>query len=145
MNFVFISTKESCVADPDAFFMQMLLKYCANGVTTAVTTATTTSSSSRGSSSPVREPENEDDGHTFYNFLWSHLIVAQTKGFDDNVGRHNVIPVFERPKVSMFFQVLKCLRELLFENSMDGKSLEDNLRNLINSEDDEDDDYEDEN
>lgn len=127
MNFVFISTKDSCVAEPDAFFMQMLLKYCGND-----------------SSDQTSGESDEDDGHTFYNFLWSHLIVAQEKGFDDNVGRHNVIPVFERPKVGKFFEVLKCLRELLFENSMDGKSLEDNLRNLINSESDGDDDYDDE-
>ena len=141
MNFVFISTREPCVAEPDAFFMQMLLKYCANGSASSPSPSpsaptTTTTPGAASSSRP------DDDGHTFYNFLWSHLIVAQTKGFDDNVGRHNVVPVFERPKVAKFFEVLKCLRELLFENSMDAKSLEDNLRNLINSEDDEDDDYE---
>jgi protein SMG8 len=142
MNFVFISTKDSSFADPDAFFMQMLLKYCANGATNMTTTsaALSSSSSTPGSSSPVRpETDNEDDGHTFYNFLWGHLIVAQTKGFDDNVGRHPDVCVFVRPKVRKFFEVLKCLRELLFENSMDGKSLENNLRNLIDSEEEDDD------
>lgn len=125
MDFVYIETKETIVRDGDTLLEQMLLDYC---------------NPNRGKEE--KEPKIKSP-RSFYNFLWSHLHLAQTKGFDDNVGRHNVIPIFERPTVTVLFNVLKHVRDVLFEGSspdsvMDGKLLEDNLRNLIMSDDDED-------
>ena len=126
MDYVYIETQDSIVRDADDFLEEMLLKFCTGD-----------------DDKQIIQEKTHHDPHSFYNFLWSHINLAQTKGFDDNVGRHNVIPLFERPTVSTFFNVLKQVRDVLFEgddtdySAMDGK-LEDNLRNLIMTDDEED-------
>lgn len=38
---------------------------------------------------------NKENDHSFKAFLWQHVDLAFTKGFDDNVGRHLGMSVFE--------------------------------------------------
>lgn len=69
MDFVFIATKDSTIRNPNTFLIELLKQYC---------------------STAEPPPVVEDDDRTFYNFLFSHINIALSKGFDDNVGRHNV-------------------------------------------------------
>jgi protein SMG8 len=129
MDYVFIEWSDTVVRDGDEMLEQMLTQFC--------------SKSKKDVSSSSFDGTPRRDSHSFYNFLWSHLHVARTKGFDDNVGRHNDIPTFDKPTISVFFNVLKQLRDVLFEGAsaesvMDSKLLEDNLRNLIMSDEEDD-------
>ena len=133
MDYVYIETKDTFVRDEgDSLLENMLLQFCQKDDKKNSNTRTS-----------VKESKSSRESRSFYTFLWNHLHLAQTKGFDDNVGRHNDVPVFERPSVNTFFNVLKQLRDVLFEgvpsdSGMDGKLLEDNLRNLIMSDNEDD-------
>ena len=49
-----------------------------------------------GPSDRSRSSQNRPDGeNSFKEFLWQHIDMALTKGFDDNVGRHPVQANFE--------------------------------------------------
>lgn len=129
MDYVFIETNDYVVRDGDSMLEQMMTQFCDRD--------------KKNMQSSSFDEVSRKDSHSFYNFLWSHLHVARTKGFDDNVGRHNDVPIFEKPRIGMFFNVLTQLRDVIFEGSspesvMDSKLLEDNLRNLIMSDDEED-------
>ncbi|KAI1297123.1 Protein SMG8 [Halotydeus destructor] len=115
MDFVFVSTKDATIRKPMDYLSSLVLQYL-NGSVEDTT-------------------ETEDEDHTFYNFLWSHINVALTKGFNDNVGRHSVIPVFEIPTLREAFCVLEKLTELLFENrtSKQGRSMTNQLENLLDT------------
>lgn len=49
-------------------------------------------SSERSRSSPLSKVGGD---FSFKEFLWQHIDMALTKGFDDNVGRHQVAANFE--------------------------------------------------
>lgn len=109
-NFVYISTSQSSIRDSDEFFDELLAYYC--GQTTAKPIALFANVCSELLSLDEVEGGGE---RTFFNFLWTHINTALTKGFDDNVGRHNVTPIFELPKLATFARVLACLKEFLFK------------------------------
>jgi hypothetical protein len=49
--------------------------------------------------------------HSFKEFLSQHIELALSKGFDDNMGRNPVPPVFEasrRSQFSAFFSLYNC-------------------------------------
>ncbi|RWS22219.1 protein smg8-like protein, partial [Leptotrombidium deliense] len=92
-DFVFIATNDVTIRDPQTFFLDLLVKYC-------------------NSENIVEERE---ESRSFYSFLWAHISVALSKGFDDNVGRHNVVPIFELPTVKDFFSVLLKLKEFFYK------------------------------
>ncbi|RWS17652.1 protein smg8-like protein, partial [Dinothrombium tinctorium] len=92
-DFVFIATKDATIRDAQSFFLDLLVKYC--------------------NSEPFEE-EKEDE-RNFYSFIWAHISVALSRGFDDNVGRHAVVPVFELPTVKDFFNVLQKLKEFFYK------------------------------
>ena len=56
-----------------------------------------TSSLSNGTTTPARSSDAmaTSDHHNFKSFLWQHISLALTKGFDDNVGRNPAPQVFE--------------------------------------------------
>lgn len=130
MDFVFLSTNSNSIKDPQSYLNHVLLNFCSKETDRrrfgdAVGGDGLRTSSNRGSIDSDRggygggepsgrnQPINEEE-HTFYNFLFNHINTAHSKGFDDNVGRHNVIAVFEKPTVDQFFKVLTTLRGLFF-------------------------------
>lgn len=117
-DFVFISTKDPTVRDPNKFFMDLIIKYC------------TTDPNER----QKEKDDEEDTDRNFHSFLWTHVNTALTRGFDDNVGRHNVLPVFELPTIKDFFDVLMMMKNFFFGNSHeDGekKSIFNHLHNCL--------------
>jgi len=57
------------------------------------------SSKNEPSLDPSTLPLNSDpvtsSNSSFQEFLWQHIELAQTKGFDDNLGRNPVPSLFE--------------------------------------------------
>ncbi|XP_015789803.1 protein SMG8 [Tetranychus urticae] len=93
-DFVYISNQDPTIRDAHDFLKKLMQKFCS------------------------QEQDNSDvdpkSGKTFYQFLWSHISTALTKGFDDNVGRHNAVTVFELPVAEDFFLIAEKLHNLLF-------------------------------
>ena len=111
MDFVYILTSDTCVRNPDHLLERFM-----------------------GVQQQEKAPANnsQDEGSSFYSFLWKHLHLAATKGFDDNVGRHNVVPVFERTNLPQLLQVMKVLKNILLEQPLDESQLEDALNAQLN-------------
>lgn len=125
-DFVFLSTKSNAIKDPQSYLNHVLLNFCSKETDRrrfgdGVGGGVQRNSSNRGSIDSDRgdgpsglDQQTNDDDHTFYNFLFNHVNTAHSKGFDDNVGRHNVVAVFEKPTVDQFFKVITTLRRLFF-------------------------------
>ncbi len=52
------------------------------------------------------------DADLFRKFVFEHVNTALTEGFNDNIGRTNVYPVFELVKPSIWHKVFDCLAGL---------------------------------
>lgn len=112
MDFVHIATTDCAIRDPLGYLSRLLLKSCEPDAACALDAS----------------PEDDD---SFYKFLWSHINMAFTKGFDDNVGRHNVTAVFELPTTAMFVGAAVRIGGLLLDNesqSKDAKLISTQLR-----------------
>ncbi len=55
-----------------------------------------------------------DDSVCFRAFVYQHIKVAFNDGFNDNIGRTNVQPVFELPKLSVWYKVYDALYDAFF-------------------------------
>ncbi|XP_053213180.1 nonsense-mediated mRNA decay factor SMG8-like isoform X2 [Panonychus citri] len=105
-DFVYISTQDPTIRDSHEFLQSLMIKLC--------------------SQKQINDIDEESNGgKTFYQFLWSHISTALTKGFDDNVGRHNAVTVFELPVVEDFFLVTEKLHQLFF--NLDDDPYKDSL------------------
>lgn len=127
-DFVYISTKQTSIRDSDEFFNQLLHYYCDQNKDPVLSTNNSVCNELLSLDHSTigiekKKDENEDD-HSFYDFLWTHINAALTKGFDDNVGRHNNTPVFELPKLSTFIATILCLKNLFFNQLNESKNLE---------------------
>lgn len=120
-DFVYISTKQSSIRDSDEFFSELLFYYCGKGQQQPVL-------SSKICDQLLSLDTGEVKERTFFDFLWTHINAALTKGFDDNVGRHNVTPIFELPKLTTFTKVLLGLKEFLFRQFNE----DNNLKSISN-------------
>ena len=87
-DFVYISTSDPAIRDAQNFFFSLLQKYC---------------------SPVIAESEEDSNSRNFYSFLWPHINLALTKGFDDNFGRHT--SCFELPTIRDFLKVLIKLKK----------------------------------
>ena len=54
------------------------------------------------------------DSELFSNFLNQHINIAFKEGFNDNIGRTNIAPIFELPKLSNWTRIYETLYEGLF-------------------------------
>jgi len=54
----------------------------------------------------------ELDTDLFRKFVFDHINTALTEGFNDNVGRTNVYPVFELVKPAIWDKIFDCLEDL---------------------------------
>ena len=51
------------------------------------------------------------DAKLFREFVFSHIRTALNDGFNDNIGRTNVAPVFELPTPETWYRVYQSLGE----------------------------------
>ncbi|CAG2114914.1 unnamed protein product, partial [Medioppia subpectinata] len=113
-EYVFISAKDPTIRDSGDYLMNRLIQYC---------------KTDRQSNSSSDE-ENDCEWDSFHTFLWTHIGIAHSKGFDDNIGRHAAPPIFELPSAKEFFQTALKLKELLF-GSTNGENA--SLKTILNS------------
>ena len=97
-EFVFISTKDSAIRNPNEYLLSKLIKFC------------------NPENNADKYLKKNDQANSFGSFLQNHVQLALTKGFDDNIGRHAAPPIFELPSYKDFFQVLLKLKEIIFQN-----------------------------
>lgn len=116
-DYVYVSTKDPTIREPTRYLMDRLIKYC----------------NSDDKTSSESEGDSDDDSHSFYNFLWTHIGIAQSKGFDDNIGRHAGASTFELPTPKEFFQIALKLKELLFADNIENPSLKTIMNSLHSS------------
>jgi protein SMG8 len=48
------------------------------------------------------------DGELFRRFLFQHVDTAVSDGFNDNIGRTNVLPVFELPSCDTWYRIFNA-------------------------------------
>ncbi|CAG2174798.1 unnamed protein product, partial [Oppiella nova] len=116
-DYVFISTTDPTIRHSSDYLMSRLIKYC--------NTEDKNSSSS--------DEENDCEANSFHSFLWTHIGIAHSKGFDDNIGRHAAPPIFELPSAKEFFQTALKLKELLFSANVENSSLKTIFNSLHSS------------
>ena len=63
------------------------------------------------------------DEMLFRNFVFEHTKKALNEGFNDNIGRTNVSPVFELPKASVWFKLFDALVDFFLKNPKSNKVL----------------------
>ncbi|KAH8039285.1 hypothetical protein HPB51_005531 [Rhipicephalus microplus] len=121
-EFVYVRTVTSVREDMVDFFLQKLKDFCSPDYDDALSEDFL--SLSLGSADEASSQE-----HSFPAFLWQHIEMALSKGFDDNVGRHPVPADFELPTVSAWFKVATKLRDFfLSPTSMAGSSMVSSLK-----------------
>jgi protein SMG8 len=67
----------------------------------------------------------------FFEFLWKHVDTALSKGFDDNVGKHNVGSLFQLPSLQTFINVTATLTDYFFKNEQKPIDLSKNLNEKL--------------
>jgi hypothetical protein len=70
-------------------------------------------------SSYIREEEN--DSRLFKKFVYEHIKTAFKEGFNDNIGRTNVNPVFEIPKAGTWFKLFISLVDFFLKEPKSSK------------------------
>jgi len=63
------------------------------------------------------------DEMLFRSFIFEHTKKALNEGFNDNIGRTNVQPVFELPKASVWFKLYDALFDFFLRNPKSHKVL----------------------
>ncbi|KAH3818615.1 nonsense-mediated mRNA decay factor SMG8-like isoform X1 [Dreissena polymorpha] len=100
-EFVFLHVCENEAADPVKFFLSQLRENITHTV------------------GPKKGPS--EGQVSFKEFLWQHIEMALTKGFDDNVGRHQVAAHFELAKSETWFNLAGRLYAMFFGDKVDAK------------------------
>ncbi|XP_014207374.1 protein SMG8 [Copidosoma floridanum] len=103
-EFVFVNTGNSDTRDILAYMTQQLIKSCA-------VNPGASGSKNLGNFDALSSDESEDESYNFKKFLQQHINLAFSKGFDDNVGRHQVPAHFEIPTLALFFEVANKVHE----------------------------------
>ncbi|KAG8182047.1 hypothetical protein JTE90_013977 [Oedothorax gibbosus] len=71
---------------------------------------------------PYENSSSENTEHSFSKFLFQHINLALTKGFDDNVGRYPVPAFFELATVSTWFEAVSKITSAMFTETNESKS-----------------------
>ncbi|XP_052821205.1 nonsense-mediated mRNA decay factor SMG8-like isoform X2 [Mya arenaria] len=126
-EFVFIHVAQNHISDPVLFFLQQLRENTTQGDAEIGSTQSKSFQSSRSGTSLPGErsrssPLSRGGGEfSFKEFLWQHIDMALTKGFDDNVGRHPVAANFELATSQTWFLLANRLYSLFFSEKLDPK------------------------
>jgi len=85
----------------------------------------------QSSSSQAKVNVNHEPG-SLQAFLWQHIELAHSKGFDDNVGRNPLPAHFELPKASTWLEVCQRMYDFFMVNQ-DGQARQyfNTLRSLL--------------
>lgn len=118
-EFVYVHTPESQTSDAVTYLMRQLRAQCLSSLDdgcSAKAKDQTGSVEVNGTSTVAAGLGNREVDHSFKTFLEQHLELAFTKGFDDNVGRHSGMSVFELPTSKTWYTVANALYKLFFTN-----------------------------
>ena len=63
----------------------------------------------------------EQDTNLFRKFVFEHINTALNEGFNDNIGRTNVHPVFELPKASTWNRLFDSLVDFFLNKNKSPK------------------------
>ncbi|XP_043288529.1 protein SMG8 isoform X2 [Venturia canescens] len=98
-EFVYVHTGSTESRDLLGYMTRNLIKSC-----TAASSGTNTKTN-ENLQLTFNTFESETETRSFRTFLQQHINLAFSKGFDDNVGRHNVHSHFDIPTLGLFFEV----------------------------------------
>ncbi|XP_069113163.1 nonsense-mediated mRNA decay factor SMG8-like [Argopecten irradians] len=80
-------------------------------------------SAQSGPQEPMRSRTQRSSSYsTFKEFLSQHIEMALGRGFDDNVGRNPVPPIFDVPTSQTWFSVSSKLYNFFFGSTVSGKA-----------------------
>ncbi|XP_050413442.1 nonsense-mediated mRNA decay factor SMG8, partial [Patella vulgata] len=133
-EFVYVHTKREDVVDPVISYLQLLRNF-----NTPVKEESPKSRSyltnRRAGQGPITSSSftGRVRESNFREFLWQHIELAFSKGFNDNVGRNPVSPIFELPVCDTWFQIALKLHRFFFTDIPEGKpqSHFNTLRSLL--------------
>ncbi|ELU16071.1 hypothetical protein CAPTEDRAFT_223495 [Capitella teleta] len=113
-EFVFINRENSL--QPINFFAEKLTRKCASNLDD--------DSSYFEHQVPSGTPGllMHSPNHPFREFLSQHIELALSKGFDDNMGRNPVPPVFESPSLKVWLEAAQAVHAFFFEEPKDIKA-----------------------
>ncbi|XP_053379318.1 nonsense-mediated mRNA decay factor SMG8-like isoform X1 [Mercenaria mercenaria] len=124
-EFVFIHVYQNEAADPVSFFLQQIRDNTIQHDTESDSPRKSYQSTRRGQAGTDRSRSvvlSRNGGEfSFKEFLWQHIDMALTKGFDDNVGRHPVTATFELASSETWFTLANKLYLMLFSEKLDPK------------------------
>ncbi|XP_074655649.1 nonsense-mediated mRNA decay factor SMG8-like [Tubulanus polymorphus] len=108
-EFVFIHDGEQ-LEDPLGFYLTQLKHSCCQQKETGLRPDSyqTRRRNLHSIDNPKQSSSHHFSSHNMWEFLWQHINLALTKGFEDNVNRRNMIPVqavFELPSIGTWFDV----------------------------------------
>ncbi|XP_022244438.1 protein SMG8-like isoform X2 [Limulus polyphemus] len=133
-EFVYVTSKKSLIVDPLGYLMNQLKECCSFPKSPGEMDPSKSKSyllNRRGSIQNqtandlpafALTPEDGASEHSFKAFLWQHIDLALSKGFDDNVGRNIVRAYFELPTAQIWFQIANKLKNWFFMEPKDSRS-----------------------
>lgn len=138
-EFVYVVTSTGESSDVIGFLLNQLREQCIQAETkdaqssAADPKAKTYQLSRRSPSQSGRVNSTTRDEHSFHSFVWQHIELAHTRGFDDNVGRHPIPAYFELPSCKTWFDIANKMYAFFIEDNTDvrGRNTLNSLRGLI--------------
>ncbi|XP_064642230.1 nonsense-mediated mRNA decay factor SMG8-like isoform X2 [Lineus longissimus] len=128
-EFVYIHSSKPEIDDHVNFYLNHLRNMCQSSKETEgprIHSYQTTRRSLQGSlsidsnrSTSSMKPSAE---HGLKDFLWHHIDLAMTKGFDDNVGRNPVSALFELPTAETWFLISNKLHQFFLSDLKEGQA-----------------------
>ncbi|KAK7494187.1 hypothetical protein BaRGS_00014660 [Batillaria attramentaria] len=132
-EFVFVHCRKNEATEPVNFFLTLMRNNTGLDSPRKSYQTTRRGNSSNSSDSPRSPLMPVRQENSFKEFLWQHIEMAFTKGFDDNVGRNPVAARFELPSSSLWFEVCQQTHGFLFDATPEGRaqSALNSLRSLL--------------
>ncbi|XP_025084396.1 protein smg8-like isoform X2 [Pomacea canaliculata] len=120
-EFVYIHCRKNDPTDPVSFILTQMRS--SSGFELPRSKSYLITRPGNSSSDRLRSPlQTSRQENSFKEFLWQHIEMAFTKGFDDNVGRNPVAARFELPSAAVWFEVSQHIYRFLFEATPEGRA-----------------------
>ncbi|XP_015586501.1 protein SMG8 isoform X2 [Cephus cinctus] len=110
-EFVYVNTGSIESRDIFGYMTRKLIQSC------KLSSGSNTSRSLASIESNLTVTDTDAESHTFRLFLQQHIMLAFSRGFDDNVGRHSVPAHFEIPTLSLFMEVASKVYEFYIQST----------------------------
>ncbi|CAL1288077.1 unnamed protein product [Larinioides sclopetarius] len=123
-EFVYIFSTSHYITDFVGFFLSQIRAHCLQAKESDATESKPKSKTNMlgintsflsDSGFPYESLNANDNSHSFVKFLFQHINLALTKGFDDNVGRYPVPAYFELASAHAWFEAVSKLTSILDE------------------------------